>query len=61
MRKMIIIKTGDRGWYRPENAEDWELFKHCCEGFIEVRGIAKYRDVFTAHSITIEIINEVSP
>jgi hypothetical protein len=55
---MRIIKGGERGFYLPEHEQDLPMFRHICEGAIEVRDIEFYRPVFEAHNIAMEIQKE---
>lgn len=52
---MLIVKSEERGWYKPRHDIDLPMFKHCCEGFIEVKEIADYLPVFANHDIQIMI------
>ena len=59
MRKMTIIRT-PRGNYIPKHDADLPMFKHCCEGMIEVSGHAwpNFTGIFIAHGIALEYIVE---
>lgn len=55
---MLIVKSKERGWYKPLHEIDLPMFMHCCEGSIEVRDIAGYLPVFGNHNIQIMIQDE---
>ena len=53
---MLIIRQS-RG-YLPKYNSDLPMFRHCCEGMIEVKDINFWLPVFEAHSIQIMIQDE---
>lgn len=55
---MLIIKGKKFGGYYPEHDIDLPMFKHCCDGFMEVKDIHKYIPIFAAHAIDIMIQDE---
>lgn len=55
---MLIIKSKERGWYKPRHEIDLPMFMHCCKGSIEVRDIHAYMPVFNNHNIQIMIQDE---
>jgi hypothetical protein len=55
---MLIVKSKERGWYKPRHDVDLPLFMHCCEGSIEVRDIGGYLPVFANHGIQLMIQDE---
>lgn len=61
MRVMPIVKSKTSGNYLPLNDVDLPLFRHLCEGMIEVKDIAFYAPVFEIHDVAYWIAdNEAS-
>ena len=48
---MLIVKSKERGWYKPRHEIDLPMFMHCCGGHIEVKDISEYMPVFACHNI----------
>ncbi len=55
---MIIIKSKQSGGYIPRHDADIPMFRHCCNGYMEVRTIADFIPVFNAHGIQVMIQDE---
>ena len=55
---MLISRTKERGWFKPTHEIDLPMFRHCCEGMIEVADLNFYLPVFAAHGIQIMIQDE---
>lgn len=55
---MLIVKGKTSGRYLPKHDVDLPMFRHCCNGYIEVQEIADYLPIFIAHNIQIMIQDE---
>lgn len=55
---MLIVKSKQSGGYLPRHDIDLPMFRHCCEGMIEVKDIHFFMPVFNAHGIQIMIQDE---
>lgn len=55
---MLIVKSKERGWYKPRYQLDLPMFMHCCDGSIEVKDIDGFLPVFTNHGIQIMVQDE---
>lgn len=52
---MEIIMSKIYGSFLPRHDKDLPMFKHCCEGMIEVKNIQQYEPIFLAHNIVLSI------
>ena len=55
---MLIVKSKTSGNYLPRHDIDLPMFRHCCEGMIEVRSIVDFLPVFYFHDIQVMIQDE---
>lgn len=55
---MLIVRSKTSRGYLPRHEADLPMFRHCCNGYIEVREIADFIPVFNAHGIQVMIQDE---
>ncbi len=55
---MLVIKSKTSHGFLPRHDTDLPMFRHCCEGMIEVKDISFFLPVFNAHGIQILIQDE---
>lgn len=55
---MLIIKSKNSNGYLPRHDADLPMFRHCCEGMIEVWDIHYFMPIFSAHNIQVMIQDE---
>jgi hypothetical protein len=58
---MLVIRSKTSRGYLPRHDADLPMFRHCCEGMIEVKDIHFYMPVFNAHDIQVMIQDETLP
>lgn len=57
---MLIVRGKKSRGYLPRHDVDLPMFKHCCNGYMEVREIADFIPVFNAHGIQLRIQDEIN-
>jgi hypothetical protein len=55
---MLVIKSKNSHGYLPAHDSDLAMFRHCCEGMIEVKDISFWIPVFNVHGIQVMIQDE---